>query len=77
MQPQAGELGRRIVARLDALAAITDEPGQITRLYLSPAHRRAVETVTGWMRDAGMQRISMPPPASSGVILPRVTMPGR
>ena len=31
-----------------------DEPGQITRLYGSPAMRRANDLVADWMRDAGM-----------------------
>ncbi len=48
------ELGERVTARLDDLAAITDEPGRITRLYLSPAHRRAADLVAGWMRDLGL-----------------------
>ena len=48
------ELGARVLARLDELAAITDEPGRITRLYLSPAHRRAADAVAGWMRDLGL-----------------------
>ena len=43
-----------ILSRLDALAALTDLPGEITRLYLSPAHRRAADLVTRWMREAGM-----------------------
>jgi len=47
-------LGERITGRLDALAVITDEPGRITRLYLSPAHRRAADLVAGWMRDLGL-----------------------
>lgn len=47
-------LGRRIARRLDELAALTDEPGRITRLYLSPAHRTAADLVAGWMADAGM-----------------------
>jgi allantoate deiminase len=46
--------GGRIAARLAALAALTDDPGVITRLYLSPAHRRAADLVSLWMRDAGM-----------------------
>jgi allantoate deiminase len=46
--------GGRIAARLAELAALTDEPGVITRLYLSRAHRRAVDLVSGWMREAGM-----------------------
>jgi allantoate deiminase len=48
------ELGERVTARLDDLAAVTDEPGRITRLYLSPAHRRAADLVEGWMRDLGL-----------------------
>ena len=52
--PTAGALGRAIMARLDELAALSDEPGRLTRLYLSPAHARAVDLVTGWMRAAGM-----------------------
>lgn len=44
----------RMMARLDALALHTDEPGKLTRLYLSPAHRSAIEAVMGWMREAGL-----------------------
>ncbi len=32
--------GRKLMARLDAFAAFTDEPGRLTRLFLSDAHRR-------------------------------------
>jgi allantoate deiminase len=39
---------------LDALAAISDEDGRTTRLYLSPAHRRAADLVARWMREAGL-----------------------
>jgi allantoate deiminase len=45
-------LGARARALLDDLAAITDEPGRITRLYLSPAHARARDRVADWMRAA-------------------------
>ncbi len=48
------EWGRAISQRLEELAGITDVPGQITRLYLSPAHGRAAELVASWMRDAGL-----------------------
>ncbi|MBS7544081.1 allantoate amidohydrolase [Ancylobacter oerskovii] len=41
--------------RLVALAAISDQPGALTRLYLGPAHRRATEQVAAWMRQAGME----------------------
>ncbi|MBV1699273.1 MAG: allantoate amidohydrolase [Hyphomicrobiales bacterium] len=49
-----GALGETIAARLLELAAITDEPGHLTRLYLSPAHRKAADLVAAWMREAGM-----------------------
>ncbi len=45
----------RMMERLDALALVTDEPGKITRLYLSDAHKRAMDVVQGWFRDAGLQ----------------------
>ncbi len=47
-------MGEAIVARLTELAAVTDEHGALTRLYLSPAHRKAADLVMGWMREAGM-----------------------
>lgn len=43
-----------IMARLDELAAISAEPGAITRLNLTPEHRLANELVARWMRQAGM-----------------------
>ncbi len=33
----------------------TDEPGHLTRLYLSPAHAAAAKRVQAWMRETGMQ----------------------
>lgn len=47
-------LGRRVMALIEDLARHTDEPGRITRLYLSPAHRKAAETTLAMMRAAGM-----------------------
>ena len=44
----------RMMERLDALALVTDEPGKITRLYLSDAHKRASAMVAGWFREAGL-----------------------
>jgi allantoate deiminase len=44
----------RIQTRIDALAAITDEEGMITRTFLSEAMGRAIAVVAGWMRDAGL-----------------------
>ena len=48
------DLGRRAQAMLDALAALSDDEGRLTRLYLSPAHRRAADLVTRWMDEAGL-----------------------
>lgn len=49
-----GGFADTIMARLDALGAISAEPGRITRIYLSPEQARANELVMGWMREAGM-----------------------
>ncbi|MCX5514952.1 allantoate amidohydrolase [Kaistia algarum] len=43
-----------VMARLDALAAFTDEPGRITRLAFSPSLDSANAELIGWMRAAGM-----------------------
>ncbi len=50
--PQA--LGQRAFALLHELAAFTDEPGKMTRLYLSPAHRLAADWVKQRFELAGM-----------------------
>lgn len=42
------------MALVDALARHTDEPGRLTRLYLSQAHRAAAEAALGMMRAAGL-----------------------
>lgn len=44
-----------VLERCDRLAAISEEPGAITRPYGSPALREANEVVAGWMREAGME----------------------
>jgi allantoate deiminase len=49
------EAGRRLMARLDAFAAFTDEPGRLTRLFLSEAHRRAAQAFIGWCAEAGLK----------------------
>jgi allantoate deiminase len=43
------------MARLEALAAFTEVPGQLTRRYLSPAHVEAMGQVQAWMQEARMQ----------------------
>lgn len=50
----AGELGRDIVRRIGALAAISETPDRLTRIFLSPEHRAAADLLLSWMRDAGM-----------------------
>ena len=49
-----GVLGETIAAKLTELAAVSDEPSRLTRLYLGPGHRKAADLVAGWMREAGM-----------------------
>ena len=44
----------RIMARLQALAALSADPPRLTRVYLSEEHRSANELVGGWMREAGL-----------------------
>jgi allantoate deiminase len=44
----------RIQDRIDALAAITEEKGMITRTFLSDCTLRANQVVAGWMREAGL-----------------------
>ena len=47
-------LGANVMAHLHELARCTSEPGKLTRLYLTPAHRAAIGMVRGWMEEAGM-----------------------
>ncbi|MFI8417551.1 allantoate amidohydrolase [Serratia sp. NPDC078593] len=51
----AEQAAARVMARSDALAAISATPGQLTRVYLSPEHLRANQMVGEWMRSIGMQ----------------------
>lgn len=39
---------------IDELAAISETPGALTRVFLSPEQRRANDLVLGWMTSAGM-----------------------
>lgn len=48
-------LGREIVGRINALAAISEEPGHLTRIFLTREHRAAADLILGWMREAGMR----------------------
>jgi allantoate deiminase len=54
MLPSAAVLGARAFAALAGLNRFSDEPGKLTRLYLSPAHRQAAEWTKGAMEVAGL-----------------------
>ena len=53
--PQQSSLGDEIVGRIDQLAAISETPGHLTRIFLTKEHRAAADLILGWMRDAGMR----------------------
>jgi allantoate deiminase len=48
------QFGEEILRQAQLLGAITEEPGRLTRTYLTPQHREAGERIADWMRDAGM-----------------------
>ena len=45
---------QELVRMLGELGRVTDEPGRLTRTFLSPAMERANHLVGGWMREAGL-----------------------
>jgi allantoate deiminase len=45
----------RLAQRLADLGRVTDEPGRLSRTFLSPAMRRANALVGKWMKDAGLK----------------------
>jgi allantoate deiminase len=47
-------LGEMIVRRIDELAAISETPNHLARIFLTPEHRIAADLILGWMREAGM-----------------------
>jgi allantoate deiminase len=47
-------LGDQIVVRIDRLARISENAGELTRVFLSDEHRMAVELIQSWMTAAGM-----------------------
>ncbi len=49
------EWSDRVLGRCAELARITDEPGRITRSYLSPGMEEANARVARWMQRAGLQ----------------------
>lgn len=50
----AAQNASRIMARCDALAAISETPDRLTRVYLSLQHLHANAQVARWMEEAGM-----------------------
>jgi allantoate deiminase len=53
--PQHASLGDEIVGRINELAAISETPEHLTRIFLSREHRAAAELILSWMGDAGMR----------------------
>ena len=51
--------GRRAYDRLMQLRGFSDHPDNLTRLFLSPAHRQAAEAVSVMMREAGCDEVSI------------------
>src|ERR1700684_1096259 len=47
-------LGEEIVGRINRLAAISETPDNLTRIFLTPDHRAAAELIMSWMVEAGM-----------------------
>jgi allantoate deiminase len=45
----------KVIGRCRELARISDVPGETTRLFLSPATRRAHDLLLGWMGAAGLE----------------------
>jgi allantoate deiminase len=48
-------LGDEIVGRINELGAISETPGNLTRIFLSKEHRAAADLILGWMYAAGMR----------------------
>src|ERR1051325_4623915 len=46
--------GQHIIDRCRSLAELSEEPGRITRTFLSPPVREVHRMIGAWMQDAGM-----------------------
>lgn len=46
---------KAIVQQIEQLAAITEQPGCVTRRYASPAFVEGANLVAQWMQEAGLQ----------------------
>src|SRR5689334_18387043 len=49
------DLARTVMQRIGALGKISDDTNCLTRIFCSPAMRRANALVASWMREAGMR----------------------
>ncbi|PKH21236.1 allantoate amidohydrolase [Enterobacterales bacterium CwR94] len=54
-ESEAAQASARVMTRCDQLAAISETPEALTRVYLSPEHLRANRQVAAWMEAAGMR----------------------
>src|SRR5258707_2441022 len=52
--PRQASLGDEIVGRINRLAAISETPEHLARIFLTKEHRAAADLILGWMREAGM-----------------------
>jgi len=48
------KLALEALERCRVLARFSEEPGRLTRTFLSPPMRAVHESLTGWMRELGM-----------------------
>lgn len=46
--------GEEVMARIDELATYSEDPGGLTRVFLSPELKQASDRVLAWMTEAGM-----------------------
>ena len=53
-QAEMQQAAARVMARADELAAISETPDVLTRVYLSPQHLEANQRAARWMTQAGM-----------------------
>ncbi|MBG2637795.1 allantoate amidohydrolase [Klebsiella michiganensis] len=53
-QAEMQQAAARVMARADELAAISEPPDALTRVYLSPQHLEANQRAARWMTQAGM-----------------------
>ncbi|MEM0650933.1 allantoate amidohydrolase [Klebsiella huaxiensis] len=53
-QAEMQQAAARVMARADELAAISETPEGLTRVYLSPQHLQANQQAALWMNQAGM-----------------------